>query len=185
MNEDIKMKNQNVKKIFLKTFIAVFSIAILIIMLVTIISTINSSNNLAFGNYKFYIMKADSLSNVASKGDLVVVKKHKPDEIQVRDNIVYKSSNNYYAETVIETKKADIVNKIIILEDNGIKYQFDETEIEGKVLLNIPKIGNLIIFLKSPIGIIVFLLFITCLTIILRTIFIGRKCKDNNTNIKK
>lgn len=70
--------------------------------------------------------------------------------------------------------------KIIIAENDGIKYQFEESEIEGKVVYSIHKVGNIITFLRTPIGIIFFILFIICLFILLRMVFVFR----NNNQIR-
>lgn len=189
MEENSNKNKCNYKKIILQIFIVLFSLTLLIVTLITMTSTIKSSNNLAFGKYKLYIMKEGYKTGIAKEGDLIIVKKTKSDEIQVGDNIVYKDNKFYYCDNIVQTKNLNTVTKIITAENNGIQYQFDASEIEGKIVLKIHNIGNIIIFLKTPVGIILFILFIICLFTLLRVILIHNKNKYSkqmeNLNVNK
>lgn len=177
MEESSNQNKCNYKKIILQIFIVLFSLILLIVTLITMTSTIKSSSNLAFGKYKFYIMKEGYKTGIAEEGDLIIVKKTKSDEIQIGDNIVYGDNKFYYCDNIIQTKKLNTITKIITAENNGIKYQFDASEIEGKIIFKIHKIGNIIIFLRTPVGIILFILFIICLFALLRVILVHHKNK--------
>lgn len=163
MERNINQNKYNYKKIILQLFIVLFSLFLLIVTLITMTSTIKSSGNLAFGKYKFYIMNKNNKTDIAEDGDLIIVKKVKPDEVQVGDNVVYKDGRLYYCNNIIQTKKSNTTTKIITAENNGIKYQFDLNEIEGRIIFKIHKVGNIILFLKTPVGIILFILFIICI----------------------
>lgn len=175
MEENINKGKMNLKKIILQIFIVLFSLLMLIILLITIVSTVKSAGNLAFGKYKFYIMKSDYEINIAGEGDLVVVKEVNADEIKVGDNIVYSNNNFYYLNNVLQTPKFNTIKNIIVVEDDGIRYKYDISEIEGKVICNINNIGNIITCLRTPVGIIFFILFIICLFTLSRVIFIHNK----------
>lgn len=177
MEENSNKNKCNYKKIILQVFIVLFSLLLLIITLITMTSTIKSSNNLAFGRYKFYIMKEEYKTDIAEAGDLIIVKKVKSEEIQIGDNIVYKDNKFYYCDNIVQTKKLNTITKIITAENNDIRYQFDASEIEGKIIFKIHKIGNIILFLRTPVGIILFILFIICLFTLLRAILIHNKNK--------
>lgn len=177
MEENSNQNKCNYKKIILKVFIVLFSLILLIVTLITMTSTIKSSNNLAFGKYKFYIMKEGYKTGIAEEGDLIIVKKTKSDEIQIGDNIVYGDDKFYYCDNIVQTKKLNTITKIITAENNGIKYQFDASEIEGKIIFKIHKIGYIITFLRTPVGIILFILFIICLFTLLRAMLVHHKNK--------
>lgn len=179
MGENSNNNKCNYKKIILQIFILLFSLLLLISTLITMTSTIKSSNNLAFGKYRFYIMNKGYKTDIAEEGDLIIVKKTKSDEIQVGDNIVYKDNKFYYCENIVQTKKLNTITKIVTAENNGIRYQFDANEIEGKIIFKIHTIGNIITFLRTPIGIILFILFIICLFTLLRVTLIHDKNKYN------
>lgn len=166
-----KLKKLNRKKITLQVLLIIFSLAVLIISLITLASTVKASN-LAFGRYRFYIMKSQSQSGIAEFGDLVIAKKMDQGAINVGDNIVYRDGEFYYCEKIVETRKSNVVNKIIIAEKDGVKYRFNETDIEGKIVKNIHDLGDVLSFLKTPVGFIFFILIVICIFLLLRVAFI-------------
>lgn len=175
MNKNIKQEKHNYKRTTLRMCLSLMIIFIITSTFITVISTIKSSGNLSFGKYKFYIMMAESKDNATKKGDLVIVKKIKSDELRIDDDIVYNNDGFYYCNRIKQTRKVNTITKLIITEGNGIKYQFNEDEIEGKIVFNIHNIGNIIIILRTVFGIILFILFIICLFLLLRMFFMQNK----------
>lgn len=160
--------------------IFILILAMFITILLTVFSTMFSSKNLAFLNYRFYIMESESQPEIARKGDLVIAKIAQPGEVVKGDNIVYKDGNLYYCCNVEETKQSNIIYRWIITEDEGIMYKFDESEIEGKVICNIKELGNIILFLRTPLGAIIFIILTICIFVLLRILLLRKN--DNNTN---
>ena len=184
MNRNKERKKKKVAKVLLRITIVVLFLLTLILFLITMASTIISKDNLAFIDYKFYIMKASSEPEIAHVGDLVIVEKYKPNTVQAGDKIVYSGNNDnkfYYCNSVNSTKKQNIIMKMITVESNGVQYQFEESEVEGKVIATVPLLGRITTFLRTILGKIVFILYIICLFILLRVIFTRRKMKDKNT----
>lgn len=177
MEGNSKKNNYNCHKIILRIFIVLFSLCLLIVTIIATTSTIKASGNLAFGKYEFFIIKEDYNTNTAENGDLIIVNKDIINEIKVGDSIVYKDNKIYYCDNVVQTKNVNNKLQIIIKENDAVKYQFDQNEIEGKVIFKLHKIGNIIIFLKTPIGIILFILFITCLFLLLRRLLVNYRNK--------
>ena len=178
MENNKQMKNNlNIKKRTLQAFIVVFSLTVLILSLITLASSVKASN-LAFGRYHFYIMKSTSQPEIAESGDLVITERLDKGRIKAGDKIVYKDNEFYYCDEVVETRKTNIVNKLIIAEKDGVKYQFDEYFVQGKVVKNFHKIGSIITFIRTPLGIVFFMLFIICLFALLR-ILITYKRDEN------
>lgn len=170
MNE--KKKNiYSTSKIILRIIIIVYSLLLLIISLFTLACTVKSSDNLAIGNYKFYLIKLDNNKKIIPKGDLVVVKKVKNETINIGDQIVYKEDQKYYCDNVENT-----INNSILVEKNGITYQFTKQTVEGKIVKRYHVLGNLVMFLRAPIGIIIFLIFTILLFVLLRILI----TKDDN-----
>lgn len=176
MEGNSKKNDYNCHKIILQIFIVLFSLCLLMVTIIVISSTIKSSGNLAFGKYEFFIIQENYKTDPAEIGDFVIVNKDATNEIKVGDNIVYKDNKIYYCDKVVQTRN---VNKMlqITIKDNGIKYQFDKNEIEGKVIFKVHKIGNIITFLRTPIGIILFILFVICLFYLLKRLLINYKNK--------
>lgn len=174
MNEIYKQKMNEKKnstsKIILRIIIIVYSLLLLIISLFTLACTVKSSDNLAIGNYKFYLIKLDN-NKIIPKGDLVVVKKVKNETINIGDQIVYKENQQYYSDNVEK-----IINNSILVEKNGITYQFTKQTVEGKIVKRYRVLGNLVMFLRAPIVIIIFLIFTISLFVLLRILI----TKDDN-----
>lgn len=175
MEENSNQNKCDYKKIILQIFIILFSFILLIVTLITMTFTIKSSDNLAFGKYKFYIMKDGNKTGIAEDGDLIIVKRTKSDEIQIGDNIVYEDNEVYYCAKIEQTKKSNTITKLITDENDGIRYQFDVKEIEGKIIFKFHNVGNLILFLRTPLGIMLIFLFLIFLFVLLRIILVYYK----------
>lgn len=169
--EQKKKNNNKIKSIVKIVIILTLIVLILAITLITVFCTTIASN-LTFLNYKFYVMEAESQPYIAEKGDLVIVKKAKPGEVIKKDNIVFRDGEFYYCDNVVETKMINTVYKMIIAENEGVRYQFAEDEIEGKVVRKISNLGNIILFLRTPIGVLLFTIFVICVFLLLRILFV-------------
>lgn len=180
-NGDSQKCSINSKTVTMVIAVILFVI-ILVLSLITISSTVKASN-LAFGRYRFYIMRADSQPQVAERGDLVIAKKLRSGEIKEGDNIVFGGGKIYYCDSVVETRRVNTVTKMVIAEYDGVKYQFAENEVEGKVIYKVRNLGDIISFLRTPIGMVFFIIFVICIFVLLRIIFLGKRytyTKDKN-----
>ena len=173
-----KTKNRNVSKIVLRIFIIIYFLLTLIVSLVVFSSTIRKSD-LAIGETSFYIMRSDKKNDVAQKGDLVIVKKIDANDMQEGDNIVYGDNKTFYCDNVVKIKKINTISRIIIAEKDGISYQFTENAIQGTVVKTIPNLGNIISFLRTPVGIILYIIFTICIFILLRVLVSSKKDTRN------
>lgn len=177
-----KKKSNKIKAVL----ILISSIIILIIMLITMFCTIVASN-LSFLKYKFYVMEATSQPYVANHGDFIITKNVKPGEVQKGDCIVFGGKDFYYCDEVVETRKVNRVYKMVIAEKDGIKYQFDESEIEGKIVNKIPHLGNIVLFLRTPLGILFFIIFLVCVFALFRILLVSKYSyeeKDEDSEIQ-
>ena len=174
-NEERKLNKKNLTAIFA----VVLFLVILILSLITLASTVKSKDNLAFLKYRYYIMDTNSHPSIAQRGDFVIAKKLKYGEVKVGDSIVYGGKKVYYCDEVIETKKNNTVTKMIIAESDGVKYQFSESDISGKVVKVIPKLGYIITFLRTPLGFVFFIIFTICIFLLIRFVYVrGLKKKE-------
>lgn len=184
MDENNKIKKKNNKKIITRTIAIILFFVILITTLFTITCSVKASN-LAFGRYRFYIMKSKTQPEIAQEGSLVIAKKLKYGEIAIGDKVVYKDNQFYFCDEVTETKKADIITKMIFAEKDGVRYQFSEDEVSGRIVKTINKLGYFIDFMTSVKGIAIFVSFIICFYIILRVFLLYKKNNDDKKIEKK
>ena len=75
--------------------------------------------------------------------------------------------------------KINTITKMITAQRDGIKYKFSEDEEEGKIICTIHELGDIISLLRTPIGMLFFIVFIICVFLLMRIIFIDKK-KENN-----
>lgn len=172
--EQMKNDKPSSKKIVLEVFIVIFSLIIFVLTLITVYSSAKF-NDLGFGKYSFYIMRTDSRMYAAMEGDLVIAERQKLGELKVGDYVVYGGKKKFYCDQVAVIKDVDIVNKIITAESNGVSYQLNEDDIQGKVVKNIHNLGNFISFFRTPLGIAIFVVFTICLFALLRMLIISVK----------
>ena len=135
----------------------------------------------SFMGYKNFIILTGSMEPTLNTGDIVFVKE--TTDIKEQDIISFKVNNSIVTHRIIETKKEENKKLYITKGDanSGIDSKLTSMEeIEGKYVFKIPLIGNVIIFLKSPLGIAILLL-------ILITFFIisFKKTKKKPQDMKK
>ena len=104
--------------------------------------------------YGAAVVLSGSMEDTFYAGDLIVVKA--TEEFEVGDIVVYQDRNSLLVHRIIEMGA-----KVITQGDanNAPDAPIELSAIKGKVLFWIPYLGNVISFLKTPIGI--------CLTVLL------------------
>ena len=181
--EDNKKQDNLIKRSI--KFIVILAVLILmyIMILMTVFATTRAQFNLGFADYKFYAMESEAHPSIAKKGDLVIVRNNKHEEYKKGDGFVYGGQKFYYCDEVEEVRKENIVYKVLIAQDGVVKYRMYDTDVEGKVVYVIPVLGSIVWFLRTPLGIIFFILFTICLFILLRYLFVhNKKDEDDNEN---
>ncbi len=181
MGNDRENNKNIIKKNITQIIEVVLFVFILVISLITLASTVKYSN-LSFLRYRFYIMRSDANPEIAKNGDFVISKRVKIGEIKEGDYIVYGDGEYYYCDEVVEMKNNGNVIKTVIAEKNGIQYQFSETQINSKVVKVIPEKGNIISFLRSVLGMVLYAAVVICVFILLRFLLINKKTEEKIKN---
>ena len=109
-----------------------------------------------FMGYKNFIVLTGSMEPILHKGDIVIIKETK--EIKENDIISFKEKNSVVTHRVIEVKNED--NKDYYITKGDANSGADTSllsleDIEGKYCFKIPFVGNIILFLQKPLGIII------------------------------
>lgn len=146
---------------FIKKLFGVFKMVLLVILILLLVFNIfiiaaqvifKDDLPKVFG-FARVIVVSGSMSPAVEIGDLLII--HEEDEYNTGDIITFRSDSSY------------VTHRIIGFDDDGraiTKGDFNNvrdaspvrmSDIEGKIVLRIPKIGNVLRFLKTPLGIII------------------------------
>lgn len=170
----------------------VLSIIILIILIpilfvngvILINSFINPDEIPSFFGWKPFIVLSGSMEGQIYSGDVAVVKEIDTNSLKVGDIIAFKEDEIVITHRIVDIIKEDGTTKYITkgdnnnTEDNG--YVLPE-QVEGLYQFKISRLGNLAIFIQTPIGMVV-CLSIPCILLIIIQIVDSKK---NNEYIKE
>jgi signal peptidase I len=131
--------------------------------------------------FKVMTVLTGSMAPDLQPGDVIVVKPITPENAQVKDVITYRNSNN----TLITHRIVDRVEKHDQLffqtkgDANNVKDDglVSSNQLVGSLLFHIPKAGYVANFIKSPMGIVLFIVIGACMLIMGN----GRKRLNNMT----
>ena len=168
MQELMIEKTKNI----LKYIIIALSTMIIIINITLIIkSEINDNEIPDFFGYTPFIIVSGSMEPNILVNDMIITKKIKSDNIKVGDIISYKDEKN---DIVITHRVISIqeIEGVKYFETKGDKNKSSDknlvsySQIEGKYLFKIPLIGLIINYVKEPRGMILVIIFISCIYLI-------------------
>lgn len=150
------------KKIF-TIIIIIILLPILFVNVVILIDSVVKPNKIpSFFGWKPFIVLSGSMETEIYAGDLVVVKEINTDELKENDIIAFKSGDIVITHRIIEINNEDGNIKYITKGDNnntkdsGAVYPND---VEGILKFKVTKLGNLAMFVQTPVGM------ISCLSI--------------------
>ena len=133
---------------------------VLIMNLVIIVkSYINPDQVPDFFGIKPFIVLSGSMEPTINTGDLVIVKTTNPEELAVRDIISFKDGNSVITHRIVElTQSGDSPAFITQGDANNTVDRGPVTysQVEGIYLFKINKLGNLAMFMQTPMGLLLF-----------------------------
>lgn len=174
------MNKNNLKKI---SKIAITTITFFIIALTVFSMAVNKNYGNGVFNTKFFIVLSDSMKPEFEAGDIVVTKKVDPTKLEVGDIITfYLHDGTVLTHQIYEINQED-TNKVIITKGINSEVVDDTPVNEGKIIgrysFSIPNLGNLIMFMKTTPGFIIFI-FIPLLVLVFFNIVDLRKAIKQN-----
>lgn len=150
------------RSIILSIIFLVFIVPILVINLTIIIKgKLNPEEIPDFMGYKPFVVLSGSMESSINIGDLVIVKETDINDIKEDDIIAFKNEDIVITHRVIE----------VINDGNSVKYKskgdnnnveddflVNAEDVEGVYLTKISGLGNALMFLSKPIGMLVIIL---------------------------
>lgn len=162
-------KEEKIEKI--KTLVIILLSIILFVYLVLGINSITHGGKLGFFSLRFYIMSDNSEESNTTTGDLVIAKKTKPNKIKANDNVIFKKDNSMYITNVTESKNNQGESTYFVKATNMTTNEnLNDVEILGKVITRIRGIGNIAMFIQSPLGTLNLLFITICIIILIKKI---------------
>ncbi len=123
---------------------------------VMIMSVNNPGTHPDVFGYSTAVVISGSMQPEINIDDLVVIKEQK--EYYVGDVIAFTTGKSFVTHRIIEETPSGFVTKG---DANNTEDQFlvKEKDISGKVIYTVPKVGSITTFLKSPLGMMLLILF--------------------------
>lgn len=163
---------QKIKKA-ISIIVILILIPILLISIVILVDSHTHPNEVpSFWGWKPFIVLSGSMETQISAGDIVVVKEIDTNELKKGDIIAFKDGNIVITHRIDEVTEIDGKTQYITKGDNNntqdIGYVSPE-QIEGVFKFKVSRLGNLAMFIQTPLGIIVCLSIPIIIIILLQT----------------
>lgn len=149
---------QKVKKI-LSIIVLIILLPVLIINAVILINSIRNPEEIpSFFGWKPFIVLSGSMEAEICTGDLVIVKEVNPSILKKQDIIAFKEDEIVITHRIVDIIEENGIKKYITKGDNNNTqdkgYVVDE-QVEGLYQFKITGLGNLAVFIQTPIGMVV------------------------------
>jgi len=160
--ESIIKRKKRVK--IVKIIIFIVLIVLLYNIILTGITEARKLEGFELLGYKAFIITSESMKPTINIGDIIITKKCSENDLNVDDIIAF-IKNNEITNThrIIKITEEDGKKFFVTKGDNNIvqdEKKISSNEIQGKVILTIPKLGKMIEFMEKKIVILVILLII-------------------------
>ena len=174
------------KKTVLRIGSCVVNIVLVLAILLVVFSAISGRNNngIMLGPFGSAVVLTGSMEPSIKTGSLILIKKVPDESLKIDDVITFRPLNN--SSVLLTHRIIDIDGEIPSFitkgdanktPDNGYVYT---DSIVGKVIVAIPKLGSFMNYLKTPQGMIIFVVIIVLLQAL--WYMIPKKSKNNNEN---
>lgn len=151
----------------------VFLAMILLVNLYIIAAQILLKNDLPkVAGYAQILVISGSMQPTIMAGDLLII--HEQEEYKTQDIVTYRDGRGLITHRIVEIRNGQAVMQgdANNVADDPVSVE----HIEGKVVLKIPLAGNLILFLKTPMGMLLLILVLVAIYIFFElTDFIGSR----------
>ena len=191
MKETLKKIKENKALKVIGNIIYILLFIIVILMLVVVILQRVSDNSISFGGYRLFTVATGSMEPEYQVGDVLISQEIDPNEIQVRDNIVYRGNTGSFKDKIVTHQV------VSIREENGEKKittkgianveedpEIDGSQVYGKVIYKVKTLSFIGQIIKN-IYVFYFIIFVPIAIIIFRQVRIILKKDDDEEEENK
>lgn len=165
-------KMQKIKKAISIIVILILLLILLMSIVILVDSYTHPDEVPSFFGWKPFIVLSGSMETQISAGDIVVVKEIDTNELKKGDIIAFKDGNIVITHRIDEVTEIDGKTQYITKGDNNntqdIGYVLPE-QVEGVFKFKIARLGNIAMFIQTPLGMIVCLSIPIIIIILLQT----------------
>lgn len=165
-------------KKFFKILGNIVFVLIMIFIVVGIVGNLSGKSDKLYNivRYRTYVIVSPSMKPTIDAGDLIFIKKVDINNLKKGDIISFKNDDIIATHRIVDIDDKKVVTKG---DNNNIEdYPTDKSDIIGKFIFAIPKIGYVISYAMSPVGMVTIALVITFI-FIYDFIFREKKSKSN------
>lgn len=178
--------NENVIEKTKTVCIIILSLLIVINLIIGMISMKNGGK-FGFYNLRFFIMSYDSDETNTNSGDLVVATKTRAQNLHEDDTIIYKKNNSMIIKKIERVEKDNKEINVYVAnvknsEEGNTEKEYekvDNKQIMGRFMFKNRGMGNMAVFIQSPLGKINLVLIVFCIFIIAKKM-IEKSAENNN-----
>ena len=159
----------------IKKIIFIFLVIILYNVVLLYMSYIDKFDTPSFYIYKAYLISTESMEPELKKGD-AIIKKVAEDQLRVNDIVTFKINGEIITHRIVRIDDVNSEKFYITKGDNNNVEDSDElrfSDIEGKKIIKIPHLGNIVAGLKN--GIVIILVVLIALIMYLNRIEMKEK----------
>ena len=157
--EDFKWLYNYMMSILMYSIIVIFGF-IGILLIAYYVDVKRSIKNVQTPLYSAYVIVSGSMEPIIKVRDAVLVRRYDPDDIKVGDVVTYRATDETYYGILITHRVVDIQyengKKLYITKGDHNptidRSPIEDSQIYGKVVMRIPKIGYIKYFLISSYG---------------------------------
>ena len=148
-----------IAKRILSLFILIILLPILFVNLVILINSYTKPNEVpSFFGWKPFIVLSGSMETQIYAGDLVVVKEVDTNTLKKNDIIAFREDDIVITHRIVDIKNEEGQIRYITKGDNNNAQDsgfVTQEQVEGLYQFKVSRLGNLAMFIQTPIGIIV------------------------------
>ena len=162
--ENINKRKKNVQ--IAKRIIDIIIIILLYNIILVFVSCLNKIDDSGLFGYKAYIITTDSMKPSINAGDVSIVKETQEDKIEIGDVITFKREDKVITHRITNIEEKDGKKMYTTKGDNNNledNEKIEYSDIKGKNVLTIPKLGYIINALENQIVFLFIVLFILIL----------------------
>lgn len=169
-NTENNENTKNTIKVKNIIFIVLISIVLFIYLVILVNSFMNKQNKSNIFPYTTCVAIENIENPKIDKGDLIIIKAIDVSQIQAGDIVVFEKSGSIVIKPVLQVKDDKETKKLIVYSDETVSKQSFTSEIRGKSVKTIKGLGNISIFVKTPLGTLVILTMFICVIALIRKI---------------